>query len=190
MFRGQAIRRKWDTITVLNRWHSTANKGPAWETTKRKKNCLKGKGLRLNAERSRILIFKKERGQTTRGKWKWERWSDRRRYVLKKKKKRKEMAIDTRIKTRPLQFSHSIYHIYRNSCNLLSTFCTRNIQNFLLYFHSIYRISSSSFHVKNVLRYLCPMIFRTTRINYRKTIKPKETKSKRAKERQNIFFQK
>lgn len=78
MFRGQAIRRKWDMVTVLSRWHSTASKGLAWETMKRKKSYLKGKGLMLNAKRSKILIFKKERGQKTRGKWKWERWSDRR----------------------------------------------------------------------------------------------------------------
>lgn len=68
------------------------------------------------------------------------------------------------------------------SWNLLSMFCTRNIQNFLFYIYSIYRISSSSSNVKNILRYLRPIIFRTTKINYRKTMKPKETKSKRTSE--------
>lgn len=94
-------------------------------------------------------------------------------YILKKKKK-----------------NGCRYEDLKKAIKKLFMFCTRNIQNFLFYFYSIYRISSPSSHVKNVLRYLRPIIFRTTKINYRKTIKPKETKSKRVKERQNIFFQK
>lgn len=91
------------------------------------------------------------------------------------------MAVDTRIKKRPLKnaVKFTFYVLYSKYTKFPILFLLD-----LSYFFAF--IPCANF----VLRYLRPIIFRTTKINYRKRMKPKETKSKRAKERENIFFQK